>query len=60
MNRNFIFLLIAMIGVAFLVTTGFSLGARSTVGGILSMIGAILTVGVGFMLKKKFREKDER
>jgi len=59
MNRKLIFFILALIAVTFLVLIGFSLGERSLLGGLLSLLGSILTVGIGFMLKAKWRKEDE-
>jgi hypothetical protein len=58
MSRNFLFLCLAITGVIFFILTGISVAERSLLGFSLSMIGAVLTIGFGFMLKKRWRDQD--
>ena len=60
MNKNMAFLLIAVLAVAFLVLAGFSLGMNSVLGFILSMFTSFMIVGIGFMLKRKWRAEDQQ
>ncbi|MDQ0162817.1 DUF5325 family protein [Bacillus alveayuensis] len=56
-NGKWIFLLLAMMAALFIVLIGFSIGASSLTGVILSGIGVIAVFAIGFSQKKKMREK---
>ncbi|WP_243290846.1 DUF5325 family protein [Bacillus sp. FJAT-47783] len=56
-NGKGFFLLLATLGALFIVFIGFSIGAKSIVGLIFSVIGVVAIFGVGFSYKKKLREK---
>ncbi|EKU47711.1 YlaF family protein [Staphylococcus massiliensis] len=53
-----IFFILALIAVFFLVMFSFSLGASNIPMMILTFILMVATFGVGFTLKKKYREND--
>jgi drug/metabolite transporter (DMT)-like permease len=54
-KKNLIFLLIAVTGVIFFGLIGVSVAERSLLGVVLSLFASIMVIGVGFMLKKKWR-----
>lgn len=58
-RKKIIFLLVAITGVFFFGLTGVSVAERSLIGAILSLIASILVIGMGFTLKKKWRESEE-
>lgn len=57
-RKKFIFLLVAITGVFFFGLVGVSVAERSLLGAILSIIASILVIGMGFKLKKKWRESE--
>jgi drug/metabolite transporter (DMT)-like permease len=54
-KKNLIFLFIAVMGVFFFGLTGVSVAERNLLGVVLSLLASIMVIGVGFMLKKKWR-----
>lgn len=56
MFQKAIFLLIATIGVFCFVLTGISIGERSLLGALGSLLASVLIIGFGFVLKRKWRE----
>lgn len=56
-DGKWIFLLLATLGAIFMVLIGFSIGAESIFGLIISILGVIVVFGLGFTQKKKMREK---
>jgi len=54
---KWIFLVLATLGAIFMVMIGFAIGAKSSIGIILSILGVIAVFGIGFTQKKKMREK---
>lgn len=57
-RKKFIFLLVAITGVFFFGLVGVSVAERSLLGAILSIIASIFVIGMGFKLKKKWRESE--
>lgn len=58
MNQKLVFLSLSITGVFLFILTGISVAERSLLGFSISLLGAVLTIGIGFMLKKKWREQD--
>lgn len=56
-NKNIIFLVLAIITVGFLMLIGISISEGSIIGIILSILGTILIMGLGFTAKRNLREK---
>lgn len=56
-KENIIFLILSIISVAFVSSIGIAISIPSTTLAIIGILGTILTMGLGFSLKKKWREK---
>lgn len=56
-NIKWNLLLLAVLGTVSIIGIGFSLGAGSIVGMILSFAALIVIMGYGFMTKKKLRDE---
>jgi Ca2+/Na+ antiporter len=56
-NRKLAFLLMALLTVSCLVVIGFSLGLRNPLLGFSALLGCFIFMGIGFNLKRKWREQ---
>jgi len=56
MGNKWIFLVLAILAACCMAGIGISVGFRSVVGIILSIIALIIVMGFGFTTKKKYRE----
>ncbi|MBD1380935.1 YlaF family protein [Metabacillus arenae] len=55
---NWFFLVLAFLAAACMVMTGVAVGFRSVLGIVLSIVGLIIVMGFGFVMKKKMSERN--
>lgn len=58
-KKQFFFLILSFLTVFFLILTGISVAERSLLGFLCSLLGAFTIVGIGFVLKRKWRKEHE-
>ncbi|MFD3447998.1 DUF5325 family protein [Microbacteriaceae bacterium 4G12] len=56
-NLQYRFLILAMIGVIFMIGIGIMVAENSPIGVVVCIIGTITTVGYGFVTKRKLRKQ---
>ncbi len=54
-NIQYRFLIIAIIGVLFMILIGIMIAEKSLIGVLLAIAGTLGTIGYGFMTKRKLR-----
>lgn len=58
-KENMIFLMLSIITVAFISSIGIAISMASLALAIGGIVGTIVTMGIGFTLKKKWRESED-
>ncbi|MBO9130314.1 DUF5325 family protein [Bacillus sp. 165] len=58
-NIQYRFLVIAMIGVLFMILIGIMIAEKSTIGVLLAIAGTLATIGYGFMTKRKLKNSQK-
>lgn len=58
-NKNIYFLLFALLTVSFFILAGISVAERNGLGFVVSILASIITMGIGFRFKRKWRKESE-